>query len=54
MRLLVNHRQGKIYLNIIRYKRELRFEYELHDQVYISHACNCISVKTDYILLINP
>ena len=29
MRLLVNHMQGKIYLNIIRYKRELRFEYEL-------------------------
>ena len=28
--------QGKIYLNIIRYKRELRFECEL--QVYISHA----------------
>ena len=35
MRLLVNHMQGKIYLNIIRckreprYKRELRFECEL-------------------------
>ena len=28
MRLLVNHMQGKIYLNIIRYKRELRFECE--------------------------
>ena len=25
MRLLVNHMQGKIYLNIIRYKRELRY-----------------------------
>ena len=25
MRLLVNHMQGKIYINIIRYKRELRF-----------------------------
>ena len=51
MRLLVSHMQGKIYLNIIRYKRELRFECEL--QVYISHACNCMSVKVDYILLIN-
>ena len=35
MRLIVNHMQGKIYLNIIRnkgelrYKRELRFECEL-------------------------
>ena len=26
MRLLVNHMQGKIYLNIIRYKRELRYK----------------------------
>ena len=24
MRLLVNHMQGKIYINIIRYERELR------------------------------
>ena len=29
MRLLVNHMQGKIYLNTIRYKREIRFECEL-------------------------
>ena len=29
MGLLVNHMQGKIYLNIIRHKRELRFECEL-------------------------
>ena len=29
MRFLVNHMQGKIYLNVIRYKRELRFEFEL-------------------------
>ena len=29
MRLLVNHMQGKIYLNIIRYKRELRYKHEL-------------------------
>ena len=26
MRLLANHMQGKIYINVIRYKRELRFE----------------------------
>ena len=51
MRLPVNHMQGKIYLNIIRYKLELRFECGL--QVYISHVCNCISVKIHYILLIN-
>ena len=49
MRLLVNHIQGEIYLNIIRYKRELRLECELQ----VQHACNCISVKIDYILLIN-
>ena len=57
MRLLVNHMQGKIYLNIIRYKRELRFErklrFECELQVYISHACNCMLMKIDYILLIN-
>ena len=29
MRLLANHMQGKIYLNTIRYKRKLRFEFEL-------------------------
>ena len=29
MRLPVNHMQGKIYINIICYKRELRFECEL-------------------------
>ena len=29
MRLLVNHFQGKIYLNIIRYKRELRYKREV-------------------------
>ena len=29
MRLLVNHMQGKIYLNIIRDKRELRYKREL-------------------------
>ena len=29
MRLLVNHMQGEIYINKIRYKRELRFECEL-------------------------
>ena len=29
MGLLVKHMQGKIYLNIIRQKRELRFECEL-------------------------
>ena len=29
MRVLVNHMQGKIYLNIIRYKRELRYKHEL-------------------------
>ena len=29
MRLLVNHIQGKIYLNIIRYKRELCYKREL-------------------------
>ena len=28
MRLLVNHMQGKSYLNIIRYKRDLPFECE--------------------------
>ena len=28
MRLLVNHMQDKIYLNIIRYKRELRYKRE--------------------------
>ena len=43
MRSLVNHMQGKIYINIIRYKCELRFECE--NQVYIRHACNCISTK---------
>ena len=43
MRLPVDHMQGKIYLNIIRYKRELRFECEL--QVQIRHACNCMSIK---------
>ena len=29
MRVLVNHMQGEIYLNIIRYKRELRHKHEL-------------------------
>ena len=29
MRLLVNHMQGKICLNIIRYKRELRYKRDL-------------------------
>ena len=29
MRLLVNHMQGKIHLNIIRYKREHRYKREL-------------------------
>ena len=29
MRLVVIHMQGKIYLNTIRHKRELRFECEL-------------------------
>ena len=43
MRLLVNHMQGKIYINIIRYKRELRFECKL--QVQIRHACNCMLTK---------
>ena len=43
MRLLVNHMQGKIYTNKIRYKRELRFKCEL--QVYIRHACKCMSIK---------
>ena len=29
MRLLVNHMQGKVYVNMIRYKREFHFECEL-------------------------
>ena len=29
MRYLVNHMQGKIAINIIRYKRKVRFECEL-------------------------
>ena len=29
MRLLGNHMPDKIYINIIRYKRELRFQIEL-------------------------
>ena len=57
MRLLINHMQGKICLNIIRYKRELRYKCELRFkcelQVKISHACNCMLMKIDYILLIN-
>ena len=35
--------QGKIYIKIIWYKHELRFECEL--QVKIRHACNCMSIK---------
>ena len=35
MRLLVNHKEGKIYINTVRYKHELRFECEL--QVQIRH-----------------
>ena len=41
MRLLVNHMQGQIYMNIIRYKHEFRLECELQ----IRHACNCMSIK---------
>ena len=35
MRLLVNHTQGKIYIDIITYKHELRFEYELGTHVIV-------------------
>ena len=35
--------QGKIYINMIRYKHELRFECEF--QVYVRHACYCMSIK---------
>ena len=30
MRLLVNHMQGQIYMNIIRYKHEFRFKLGTH------------------------
>ena len=38
MRLPVNHMQGKIYINIIRYKPELCFECELQ-------FVNCMLIK---------
>lgn len=37
------HIDGKMYMNIIRYKRELRFDCELRDQ--IRYACNCTSTR---------
>ena len=42
MRLLVNHMPGKIYLNIIRCKREPRFECELQVE-YDANIENCPS-----------
>ena len=39
MRLLVNHMQGKIYFNIIRYKRELRYKMKRLSQSGSSNFC---------------
>ena len=58
MRLLVNHMQGKIYVNIIRYKRELSFECELRVEVLnlsldYRHECNCMSIKNTLLYFIH-